>query len=46
MDEELLHDIKRCLKDALENEDWNCVEEAIEVINDYDGTYSDDSLEE
>ena len=46
MDEETLQDIKRCLIDALENEDWNCVEEAIDIINDIDGTYDEESLDD
>jgi|DEB0MinimDraft_6_1074348.scaffolds.fasta_scaffold564062_1 hypothetical protein len=35
MDENIIHDIKRTLEDALECEDWKCVEEALELINDY-----------
>lgn len=42
---ETLRDIKRCLVDALENEDWKCIEDAIDIISDIDGTY-DDSLDE
>jgi len=35
MDDNFLHDLKRTLTDALECEDWKCVEEALELIEEY-----------
>ena len=47
MDDETVKDIKRTLKDAIETGDWKCVEEVIEIIDDYDGTYDNElSLED
>ena len=40
MDEELIFDIRRSLEDALECEDWKCVEDALDMIKEYHGEFN------
>jgi hypothetical protein len=45
MDDHSLTDIKRLLIDGLENTDWKCVEEALEIIKELQGDYDDEFAE-
>jgi hypothetical protein len=46
MDYTFVNDLKRTLEDAIEYEDWKCIEEALEIINDYiDTNPSDDDID-
>ena len=42
MDEELISDIRRLLEDALECDDWKCVDDALFLIKDAQGEIEDD----
>lgn len=42
MDEHFLKDLRKLLEDGIENLDWNCVDEAIDMIAESQGEYDDE----
>jgi hypothetical protein len=46
MDEDLLNDIRQLLDDGLENTDWKCIEEALEIVKEAQGDYDDEFAED